>query len=738
MNQKKVKRNIILYMILFVFAALIIEMFILGTTNKKQVAKTSQILLEQIDSILTANKHSENEIIEELKIDYVSKAEAVAYILEHNKTAENNIDELKKIAGMMNIDEICLFDEKGFMYGGTHPNYYGLTFDSGEQVSFFKPMLTDKHMTMCQDVTPNTAESKSMMYAISWNSSGTYMVQVGIEPVRLLDALKKNSIQKVVKQMTVYDGMNIYVADKISGEILGSTDKIRIGKILYDTPILSKNDDLYKLSESSIHLDGYRSYCHYRLHDDYIIAVVHSTKANIESFIVAIIVVLAWILIAGTVIVFSLFKLSNANEKINSQMSLLSSISDIYYSMHLIDMSNYQIDKIEGNSLMDKIVQDGNNASDMLENIIKKTIVDEYLEAALSFCDLNTLKERMYNRKSIFFDAIDKNVGWLRMTFITVETDKDKKPSKVIIATQVINEDKKREEELSIEAHIDELTGLYNRRAYENDIMIYPDVPPEDNFVYAAIDVNGLKNVNDNIGHAAGDELLKGAAECLKRTLGTYGKVYRTGGDEFVSIFFSDEVQLTEIITDLEKTTAEWKGEHVDNLSLSAGYVTKKEFPDETVVNMAKTADQRMYKAKAEYYSKSGIDRRGQAEAHKALCNLYTKILKINLTTDSYTIVNMDEAERTHEKGFSEKISEWLINFGKSGQVHQDDLTDYLEKTDINYLKEYFNADKTSINIYYRRKYGQEYKQVLMEMIPANDYSKSNQSLYLYVKSIDK
>lgn len=52
------------------------------------------------------------------------------------------------------------------------PKYYGYNFDSGEQIEYFKPMLTDKTLTMCQDVTPNTSEGKEMMYAITWNEAG--------------------------------------------------------------------------------------------------------------------------------------------------------------------------------------------------------------------------------------------------------------------------------------------------------------------------------------------------------------------------------------------------------------------------------------------------------------------------------------------------------------------------------------------------------------------------------------
>lgn len=66
-------------------------------------------------------------------------------------------EELQKIASLMSIDEIYLFDATGKIYSGTKPEYYGCS-DSGEQMEYFKPMLENKGLTMCQDITPNTSE----------------------------------------------------------------------------------------------------------------------------------------------------------------------------------------------------------------------------------------------------------------------------------------------------------------------------------------------------------------------------------------------------------------------------------------------------------------------------------------------------------------------------------------------------------------------------------------------------
>lgn len=85
----------------------------------------------------------------------------------------------------------------GCIVAGTNPEYFGYSFSSGEQMGYFKPMLTDKKLSMCQDMVPNTAEGKMMMYAIVWNSSGTAMIQIGITPSRLLAKMNSASVENL-------------------------------------------------------------------------------------------------------------------------------------------------------------------------------------------------------------------------------------------------------------------------------------------------------------------------------------------------------------------------------------------------------------------------------------------------------------------------------------------------------------------------------------------------------------
>jgi len=433
-----------------------------------------------------------------------------------------------------------------------------------------------------------------------------------------------------------------------------------------------------------------------------------------------------------------MLQLQKALEEKKEYYNTLGSLGDIFYSMHVIDLVHDRVFPFSSKNKVAEIVDHTDGAALMMEQVMRTAIVDEQQESALEFSDLHTIPDRMKGKKIISNEFTGKGVGWFLASFIVMEADEEGRPTKVIYTTRVIDEEKKQQEKLLRKTQTDEMTGLLNRRAYEEKIYEHNDIPEEDKFIYVSIDANGLKQINDTKGHGAGDEMLIGVARCMKKSLGPYGHLYRIGGDEFIAILFCDSDKIKDVLADFDHTLDNWSGKLVDKLSVSYGWVDKYERPNASTRQLGAIAEARMYEAKSAYYRTQGVDRRGQQDAHKALCALYTKILKINISDDTYQIINMNDSEQTSEKGFSNKISRWLSAFGTTGQVHPDDLDEYLKMTDLQYMKEYFSGNKTSLSIFYRRKYDNEFKQVMMEIIPANDFTLSNMSLFLYVKSIEK
>ena len=198
--------------------------------------------------------------------------------------------------------------------------------------------------------------------------------------------------------------------------------------------------------------------------------------------------------------------------------------------------------------------------------------------------------------------------GWFRSQYIAVDRTPDGIPNIVIYTVSNIEEEKRREEDLIRISRTDELTRLYNRRCYDEDVESYKGKMIPSNLVIFSADVNGLKEVNDTLGHAAGDELIKGAAECFVSAIGNRGKVYRMGGDEFQAMVHTDDPQL--IMDEIKRKTSIWHGKTVDKLAVSVGYATAEDIENPTITAIEKVADERMYAEKREYYQHEGIDRR--------------------------------------------------------------------------------------------------------------------------------
>ena len=103
----------------------------------------------------------------------------------------------------------------------------------------------------------------------------------------------------------------------------------------------------------------------------------------------------------------------------------------------------------------------------------------------------------------------------------------------IIGISRDITENKKKEEEIKELSVRDELSGLYNRRYYEEQLIAFDN---EENLPLTIImgDVDGLKFINDSFGHALGDELLKKTAEAIGKACRADDIIARIGGDEFV------------------------------------------------------------------------------------------------------------------------------------------------------------------------------------------------------------
>ena len=166
----------------------------------------------------------------------------------------------------------------------------------------------------------------------------------------------------------------------------------------------------------------------------------------------------------------------------------------------------------------------------------------------------------------------------------------------VVLVFRDFSEKKHKQEEILYLSYHDQLTGLYNRRYYEEQLNRL-DINRNYPLTIVMADVNGLKLINDSFGHALGDELLKKAAEVIKQGCRAEELVARIGGDEFVMLLpKTDSQEAEKIIKRIEKIMAEEKVGSLD-VSISFGYGTKIDTA-ETIEIAFKNAEDQMYRNK--------------------------------------------------------------------------------------------------------------------------------------------
>ncbi len=293
-------------------------------------------------------------------------------------------------------------------------------------------------------------------------------------------------------------------------------------------------------------------------------------------------------------------------QELENQLKIQVSMAKIYDTVNLIDF-----DKMTEKSLSDldstEYSVEG-HAHSRMNHMIRKKVIPEQYDAFTEFTDITTLRERLTGEKSVSAEFIHIDTGWFRAQYISLEDDISVPPTRIIYTTQTIEDTKKREQDLIRISTTDELTGLYNRRSFDNDLKKYETQSMEGDLVIISIDVNGLKEVNDTKGHTAGDELIKGAAECIFWAVCSVGKVYRIGGDEFLAAINSDNPK--RVLENIRSNIGKWHGNQVEALSISMGYAAHKDYPIASLSELEQIADEFMYKDKAEYYRTSGKDRR--------------------------------------------------------------------------------------------------------------------------------
>ncbi len=548
-------------------------------TCQHMMEQESHRLFSQIKLLLSESKSDLTSVESSYRETCINNATAVAYILKQNPNALNSVDELNKIATYVEVDEIHIFDKTGTIIFGTVPDYYGYSFDSGEQIAFFAPMLKNKTLKLCQDIQPNTAEGKSMQYAAVWSEDGEMIIQIGNEPVRVIEATKKNELSHILSLLSTDDGVSLYAANKTTREIIGSTDKEAIGKTLSDAGF----DEYYITNDPNGFHDVINKkdvFCVFTEFDSFVLGRACTTSSLYEDIPKNIFIICLSAAIIAAFMVYTITTYLNTH--------IVHAISDI--NLELKEITEGNLDKKVNvdttpefielsshiNSMVASVLSSTNKISHVLDHTELRIGVYEYnkkmagVQVTKQLPDILGLDEKEANALFSDYKVFEECLNELRnypvdnfentyilstgdsIKYIRLESIKDGSSVLGILIDET--EDFLEYNRVENERDTDILTGLFNRKGL--DVRIEKILETPDVLKYSAvimIDADGLKTINDKYGHNIGDAYLCNIADQIKEISPDTSILSRQGGDEFVLFYygFNSEEELTEHINKL-------------------------------------------------------------------------------------------------------------------------------------------------------------------------------------------
>lgn len=630
-TMSNMKKMIVRYMqtITFVLISFILIVTIISQIlSAQRYAKVSaEALFVQIRQIMQENAEELVIVQTEYKQTCLNNAQAIAHIVEADPDILNDLEAMRKMAVYMEVDEIHFFDEEGKIFTGTHPEYYGMDMNSGEQIGFFKPMLTDKSLSMIQDITPNTAEERPMQYSARWNESGTFIVQVGMEPVNVLKVTEKNELSYIFSLLLVNTGVSIYAIDKETGEIKGATVSEDVGKdcqeLGFDLEDIESRGDGYHTT-----IKGLNSFCVFTEIDGNLIGRVvpagtlyHNIQINACAIAIYLIIITVMLILSvtryldktvikgieqingklcaitegnldETVDVQTCLEFAELSKHSNEMIKAL--LSDTDKISYVLNKTDVPIGVYEYNTKMSKV-----RYTEHVPGILslKKAQAEELFSDSAKFADyIGELRQNPLEDEDDIYRLNGKNTKYIRLEELTKQNDV---LGIIIDETEEITKRKMVEEERDT----DILTGLYNRRGLENKLADLFDEPEKlKHGAMVMVDADCLKEINDKYGHDKGDIYLCKIAGILSSFGPNSCVISRYGGDEFVLFLY--EYENAEELENTVKTLGFIQDNSIAHLSdkisvplrFSYGYCLFHGEAD--YEKLIKCADDRMYENK--------------------------------------------------------------------------------------------------------------------------------------------
>lgn len=571
---------ILILIILIVPANIRMQQYIQHMGQKE----SSKEVFAQLEQLIETNTRELEQERDDFSQKCIQAAEMAAYFVEFYPSVTSSLEQTRQLAEKLDVDEIHFFTPEGRIYAGSHPEYYNYTFYSGEQMKFFLPMLKDYSLRLCQEITPNTAEGKEMQYAAVWMENKNGIVQIGMEPGRVLQETKDKSLENVIATFPMDLRGYLHVVDRNMNTIIASTSEKLVGVRVNKKIEVSKTCEDVKMVHYTYAGERYCTFI--KPYKDYLLIRAYLSDYPMKNTIASTVLVVFYMLVVAITVIGVI--VWYVNKKLSKNLTLIvndlkkieqgnldnitinTNIKEFDELIQYVNMllKNLRLNWSKLSLVIDKVrlpfgVFEDNRfykktfVNERMLEILKIRNVQEYSPDELAEIVRRRIRKAEEGLKDlddpVYEYAEDNEKSYLRIERLVDEQSTTYYISDISMWWNEIHI-------LREQSSRDSLTGLYNRRGLSERMEeLFAHQERIGCGALLMLDADGLKKINDIYGHRTGDAYLKRISQVIGSISEEHTVCARLGGDEFAIFLYGYQSceEINQAISELKKSRGE-------------------------------------------------------------------------------------------------------------------------------------------------------------------------------------
>ncbi len=602
---------------------------------EEQQYNTFHAKTEQMIHTLENNQEELRELNESLDEDYLTRAKAAAYVMDMQEDVPMNVWQMQYLARLLNVDELHVIDENGFIISSSVSKYAGFDMNSHKQTREFLSLLktNDKNAYLIQDAQPNAAEDKLMKYVGVVRKSQKGIVQVGFKPTRQMEAISRNTYHYIFSRFPTDIGEELFVADASTGEILGHSGGMEREFLAdcYQLEYLNAcRKGAYIKGEN-----GENVYAVSKLYEDVLLCALlpqHTLFQRLWKHLLATLAYLFFIE-AAVILLFNYLIKKKVISGIHQIIENLTSITNGNLDTVVAVSGNHEFEALSTgiNTMVKSIVNLSNRISAIIEISGIPLAAFEYgrgsnhvfTTSGLSgLLDIPAAKAaRLYKDSTLFGEYIreitlhplegEEDIFKINeKKYIRIHMSESEETCLGIITD--VSKDMLQKQQMQYENTHDALTGLYQYGHFKQLAEeILHNLSAGKVCAVVMLDLDYFKPINDTFGHDAGDRYLQEFSSVMHSMPVDHFLCARRSGDEFCMMIYGcdDKAEILRYL-DLFYETLNGKeimlsSTHSQKINASAGFVWTSS-TDDSISEFLSRADDALYKVKKDnkgYYT---------------------------------------------------------------------------------------------------------------------------------------